>query len=149
VTVFGSIAWRAESVIVDDLPESVRESLLSGYRNGRQGNAAAASSSAAYEDGARLRHAIDGTFWADTQSEVRGAVERYDALAAEQNGKYGVIVVLSTESSDLGLRGYRQPAYGTVTDTTYDADGNAVVTGTDHAAQVRADDTAVRRGEPR
>lgn len=108
-----------------ELPEQIRLSLVRGFveRSWRRPDVTAeevASSQAhiadtrAYEDGKRLRTALDAVIAAGTFAELNVAEFAYDDVADELNVRYGSgLVVMSNEAEELGIRGFRGQGFAT------------------------------------
>lgn len=110
-----------------DLPEQIRLSLIRGFverswhRPGFTAEEAACAQAQvadarAYEDGMRLRRALDAVIAAGTFAELNVAEFAYDDVAAELNVRYGTgLVVMSNEAEELGVRGFRGQGFATRT----------------------------------
>lgn len=112
-----------------DLPDTTRLSLLRGYlerswrRPGLSGTWVAEHDAAcdaeicdsrAYEDGLRLRTALDRVVAAVTFEDLNRAERSYDEVAAELNERWGEDMVVRTwEDVELGLRGFRGEGFPT------------------------------------
>ncbi|MFC6152804.1 hypothetical protein [Nocardioides yefusunii] len=112
-----------------DLPDTTRLSLLRGYlerswrRPGVHGTWVAEHDQAcdtevcdsrAYEDGQRLRAALDAVIAAITFEELNVAEIAYDELAAELDARWGDgMVVRTSEGAELGFRGFRGDGFST------------------------------------
>ena len=102
-----------------ELPEQIRLSLVRGFverswrRPGVTAEEAACSQALiadarAYEDGMRLRAALDRVIAAGTFADLNVAELAYDDGARELNGRYGdALVVTSDEAEERGIRGFR------------------------------------------
>lgn len=110
-----------------DLPEQIRLSLIRGFVERswhRPGSTAEETACAqarvadaqAYEDGMRLRAALDAVIAAGTFAELNVAELAYDDVARELNTRYGPdLVVMSDEAQELGIRGFRGQGFATRT----------------------------------
>jgi hypothetical protein len=125
-------------MIYDDLPEPTRASLLRGYvekswrmpwlaEDYSELANASVHDQEAYEDGLRLRSALDDLFSADTPSELRTADADYTQIATELNVRYGEGLVAPPGEGPPGLRGFRASPYTTETITTHHGSEAVVV----------------------
>ena len=107
-----------------ELPEATRLSLLRGYLERswtkslpvEHSDACTAEvcDTRAYDDGQRLRVAVDGVTSAVTFADLNVAERVYDDLAAELNERWGDgLVVRSDEAAELGIRGFRAQGFTT------------------------------------
>lgn len=108
-----------------ELPEQVRLSLLRGFVErswlapdlGADEAAllrARVSDAQAYEDGVRLRAAVDAVAAAVSFDELNAAELAYGRVAHELDARYGAgLVVGVDEALELGLRGFRGQGFET------------------------------------
>lgn len=91
-------SWCAPGLGADD--EALRHARIGDVR--------------AYEDGLRLRAAVDAVAAAGSFSDLNVAERAYDALATELDHRYGDgLVVGVDEGLELGLRGFRCQGFET------------------------------------
>ncbi len=108
-----------------ELPEQIRLSLVRGFveRSWRRPGVTAEETAClqaqvgdaqAYEDGKRLRTALDAVIAAGTFAELNVAELAYDDVARELNSRHGAgLVVMSDEAEELGIRGFRGQGFAT------------------------------------
>lgn len=108
-----------------DLPEQTRLSLLRGFveRSWRTPGPGADTEALlrarigdpeAYDDGLRLRAAVDAVAAAGSFAELNVAERVYDDLARELEARHGAgLVVGIDEGLELGLRGFRCQGFAT------------------------------------
>lgn len=133
---------------IDNLPETVRRSLLRGYveKSWRMPHLAEdypelvameVEDSEAYEAGLELRARLDTLFSADSSSELSSAEESYDDVATQINDRYAEgLVVMSGEPGEPGLRGFRTSPFSTMTEIIRNPDGTEQTTVVDLGAVV-------------
>jgi hypothetical protein len=142
-------------MIIDELPENQRISLLRGYveKSWRMPwladdypdlATAPIQDRQAYDDGLRLRQVLDELFSADVSSEWESAKYEYAQIASELNQRYGEGLVLPDTEGTPGLLGFRATPYSTETTTTFDQEGHEVVSVRDLQEEDEASNQADR-----
>lgn len=140
-------------MIVDDLPDAVRVSLLAGYyfqddAGDRDTVQAGQPDPEAFEHGYLLNLAMQYYRYADNWAEVRERGQAYDDVVAEINEKYGQIAIRNDEivGGAMGFHARRFSPISTVETWERQEDGSTSHTVEDIRGRV-AEEDAVRRAK--
>jgi hypothetical protein len=134
-----------------DLPEATQVSFLKAYLDSYRWRDlldehpeirdAQVSDEDAYRDAERLRNAMEMVYSA-ALFELADDAAAYDEVAEELNAKYGEGFVVMYPEGALGLRGFRIPPFGRMTEWELQPDGTMTEQVTDLAAEARRRDEA-------